>query len=78
MNFLKQDETFLFYFKKMPSLNKVKVKKDKVKVTARSIEEGISRSDACQAFVPLLSVCPAQNEPLDVKDVDWATVFKHG
>lgn len=54
------------------------VKKDKVKLTARSINEGISRSDACQAFVPFLSLRFTQNEQLDVKDVDWATVFKHG
>ncbi len=53
------------------------VKKNKVKLTYNSIKDGITRSDACQAFIPLLSlVYETQNETLDVKDVDWNIVFK--
>ena len=53
------------------------VKKNNVKLTHRSVQDGISRSKACHAFIPLLSlILDTQNDPLDVKDVNWEAVFK--
>lgn len=45
-----------------------------VTLTQDSVRQGISRSDACQAFTPLLNVV-VDKESVDAGDVNWQDIF---
>ena len=50
------------------------VRKKSVLISSKSIREGIKRSDACLAFVPLLDCVP--ENPIYACDIDWEIIFK--